>query len=212
LPILTPSGFRPLPEHELDRLDDERLIAHACAARDAGAADQVKLAIAILVFGYHEHVRRRVSLKAPAYAVDDIAGDALASAVGAAFDGHSVGQFHAWLRTIVDRSVANFFRRQERRPKEVPLAPGGGADGGEGWEAEPEVPSDAGYAETCSIAGALLDGLNDTHRLVVERYVFDGLTAAETAAGIDGMTEANVHQIAKRYRDDLRAQLRAGDT
>ena len=46
--------FERKPDHELDRLDDEALVAYARAARDAGDQAAGARAIAVLVYGYGE--------------------------------------------------------------------------------------------------------------------------------------------------------------
>ena len=49
---------------------------------------------------------------------------------------------------------------------------------------------------------------NARHRLVVDSYVFGAHTAAEAAALVgDGMTEANVHQIASRFQARVKELL-----
>ena len=61
-----------------------------------------------------------------------------------------------------------------------------------------------------------LSDLSGPHRATVQFYVFDGLSAKEAADQVNmscedeltqPMTEANVHQIAKRFRERLRKLL-----
>ncbi|MGO9792428.1 MAG: sigma factor [Solirubrobacteraceae bacterium] len=70
-----------------------------------------------IVYGYEREVKRRLSLRLPAHAVDDVAHDALVRAIAAAFDSTSVGDFRSWLHTVVDRATVDFFRRAKRRQK-----------------------------------------------------------------------------------------------
>jgi hypothetical protein len=80
--------FRALGEAELGRLDDDALIAYVRDARRQrhGSA---RVALAVLVYGHWHNVARRVALKVPAAAVEDVTADVLVSALGAAFDGSS---------------------------------------------------------------------------------------------------------------------------
>lgn len=200
-------SFRALRDHELDQLDDERLIAYVRAARDAGRSDLARRGLAILVYGYERNVMLRMRLKVPAEAVEDLAHDALVRAIGSAFDGSSVGEFRSWLGVISDRTVADFYRRRARKPIEEPL-PSGSTDS-EDWVPEPSADSDSGAVETHLVIDEVLASFNDTHQTVIKLHIFDGLTAAEVSGKVDGMSQDNVAQIATRFRLRLRAQLEA---
>ena len=199
-------SFQPLPDHELQQLADEQLIAYIRDARDAGELAHGRRGLMFLVYGYERDVKRRLSIKVPKHVVDDLAHDALVKAIAAAFDGTSVGEFRSWLHTIVDRTAVDFFRRAERRPKEA-LLPGEHA-GEEGvWGAEPAVDCEAGAVELRIVVEEVLETLSEKHRLVIELHVFGGLTAGEVCDRIEGMSEDNVAQIATRFRAKLRARL-----
>jgi RNA polymerase sigma factor (sigma-70 family) len=202
-------SFRPLPDHELHRLGDERLIAYIRDARAAGALADGRRALMFLVYGYERDVKRRLSLRLPAVAVDDVTHDALVRAIAAAFDGSSVGEFRSWLHTIVDRAAVDFFRRAGRRPKES-ILPSEHAGDDELWGAEPSSDSHAGAVELRIVVDEVLDGLSEQHRHVIELHVFDGLAAADVCERIDGMSVDNVAQIASRFRAKLRARLEPG--
>jgi RNA polymerase sigma factor (sigma-70 family) len=198
--------FEPLPDHELQRLGDEQLIAyvrHGRAARELAAG---RRALMFLVYGYERDVKRRLSLRLPAHAVDDVAHDALVRAIAAAFDGTSVGEFRSWLHTIVDRAAVDFYRRAERRPKES-ILPSEHAGDEDVWGAEPSTDSEAGAVELRIIVEEVLETFNEKHRLVIELHVFGGLTAGEVCDRIEGMSVDNVAQIASRFRAKLRARL-----
>jgi RNA polymerase sigma factor (sigma-70 family) len=201
-------SFKPLPDYELEQLDDERLISYVRDARDGARLDMARRGLAILVYGYERNVKLRLRMKVPPGAVEDLAHDALVRAIGAAFDGTSVGEFRAWLNVIVDRAAVDFYRRRERRPVEqlLPSEHGGDEDV---WQQEPSVESDAGAVEVQLVIDEVLATFNDTHRQVIQLHVFDGLTAAEVCGRIEGMSENNVAQIATRFRLRLRAQLEA---
>ena len=200
----------PLPDHELQQLSDEQLIAYIRDARDARRACRTAGAASMfLVYGYERDVKRRLSIKVPAHVVEDLAHDALVRAIAAAFDGTSVGEFRSWLHTIVDRTAVDFFRRAERRPKET-ILPSEHAGEDDVWGAEPAIESEAGAVELRIIVEEVLETFNEKHRLVIELHVFGGLTAGEVCDRIDGMSEDNVAQIASRFRAKLRARLDPG--
>ena len=55
--------------------------------------------------------------------------------------------------------------------------------------------------------------LNPEHQEVVGLYVFEDLPAGEVAARVEGISEANVHKIAQRFRDSVSRLLPGhGDT
>jgi RNA polymerase sigma factor (sigma-70 family) len=201
--------FRPLPDHNLQKLSDEELIAYIRTARDDGELAHGRRGLAILVFGYERDVKRRLSIKVPKHVVDDLAHDALVKAIAAAFDGSSVGEFRSWLHTIGHRTAVDFFRRAQRRPKET-LLPSEHAGEEDVWGAEPMVDGEAGAVELRIIVEEVLGTYNERHRAVIELHVFGGLTAAEVCGRIDGMSEDNVAQIASRFRAKLRAHLDPG--
>jgi RNA polymerase sigma factor (sigma-70 family) len=201
--------FEPLPDHELHQLADEDLIGYIRDSRDAGELAHARRGLMFLVYGYERDVKRRLSIKVPGHAVDDLVHDALVRAIAAAFDGSSVGEFRNWLHTIVDRTAVDFFRRAERRPKET-LLPSEHVGEDEVWGAEPSLESEAGAVELRIIVAEVLETFNEKHRLVIELHVFGGLTAAEVCERIEGMSEDNVAQIASRFRAKLRARLDPG--
>jgi DNA-directed RNA polymerase specialized sigma24 family protein len=192
---------------DLHRLSDEDLLAHMRQARDRGDLDSAKRALQILVFGYLDHVRARVALKVPEHVVDDVAGHALLSAVAGAFRGGSVGEFRSWLHVIVDRRVADYHRAGKLEL--VPLDDHHEAIAARDDEAEAIV--------VCNVIEAALGELSDLHRSVIDLYVFDGLSAAETARelasrdpdGSQPVNADNVHKIAQRFRERVRGKLEA---
>lgn len=199
-------SFRPLPDHELQRLSDEELIDYIRDARTAGDLAGGRRGLAFLVYGYEPDVRRRLSLKVPKHAVEDVAHDALVRAIAAAFDGTSEGEFRSWLHTIVDRTAVDYYRRAARRPKET-LLPSEHAGEEEVWGDEPFTDNEAGAVELRIIIDEVIDAFNQHHRQVIELHVFLGLTAAQVCERIEGMSEDNVAQIASRFRAKLRQRL-----
>ncbi len=204
--------FKPLPDHELQRLGDEQLIAYIRDARAEGERATGRRALMFLVYGYERDVKRRLSIRLPAHAVDEVAHDALVRAIAAAFDGTSIGEFRSWLHTIVDRAAVDFYRRAERRPKES-ILPSEHVGEEEVWGDEPSIDSEAGTVELRIIVEEVLETFNEKHRVVIELHVFGGLTAGEVCDRIEGMSVDNVAQIASRFRAKLRDRLNpnAGD-
>lgn len=190
--------FRPLDDAALQRLDDDALIGYMRDARMSGHPSAGQ-ALAILVFGHWQNVERRMRMKIPAAHVEDMTGDVIADAIASAFEGKSVGEFVSWLGTITQRAIADFYRRGPGRMKAADELP-----------AEPATPSEAGAVAVRDAIEHVMATLRPDHRRVVDLVVFEDRSAAEVAQAVDGMTEANVHQIVSRFRAALRGELQAG--
>ncbi len=202
-------SFTPVPDYELEQFSDEQLIAYVRAGRDASQLPAARRGLAILVFGYERNVKARLRVKGvPDEALDDLTQDALVRAIGAAFDGTSVGEFRSWLHTIVDRTRADFFRKRSRRPVED-LLPSEHLGEDAVWAKEPGAEPDTGAVEIELIIGDVMATFSDIHRQVIQLHVFEGLTAGEVCGRITEMSENNVAQIATRFRAKLRVQLEA---
>jgi len=193
--------FRPLDEAALQRLHDDALIAYLRDAREHGHPSAA-VGLAILVYGHWQNVERRVRMKVPAAHVEDLTGDVIADAIASAFEGKSIGEFVSWLNTITRRAIADFYRRGPGRMAQVQES-----------ETERATPPETGVVELRDAIDRVIATLQPHHRAVVDLVVFEGRSAAEAAAAIDGMSEANVHQIVSRFRRALRGELEAdGDT
>ena len=149
----------------------------------------------------------RVSVKLPAYAVEDVTGDVIADAIRSSFAGESIGEFRSWLQTILKRRVVDFYRAREREVDQTPLV----RDDAEGSGAEPAAADGAGYVEVQMILEDLLGELRDDHRRVVEIVVFEDRSAADACTEVPGMTPDNAYQIVRRFRKELRRRLDEGD-
>jgi RNA polymerase sigma factor (sigma-70 family) len=201
-------AFRHLTDQQLHELSDDELFDYLIRARAAGKVDAAKLALQMLVFGHLDTIEKRVRLKVPVEAVDEVVSKAFLSAFVGRIRGESYGEFRSWLNTIVDRRIADFHRRKNR-PGEVPLASEHEGDQ-DIWGEMPQVEGEAGAVETAAVTQQVLDALNEVHRRVVEVYAFDDASAEETAEQINGelapnppMKKDNVHQIYSRFRRDL---------
>ena len=190
--------FHPLDEAALQRLDDDALIEYMRRARASGHASAA-LGLAILVYGHWQNVERRVRMKIPPAHVEDLTGDVIADAIASAFEGRSVGEFVSWLNTITQRAIADFYRRGPGRMKAA-----------DGATPEPTAPSEAGAVAVRDAIERVMATLRPDHQHVVDLVVFEDRSAADAARALDGMTEANVHQIVSRFRRALRAELEAG--
>lgn len=209
---MTPNRpFRKLSEPELQALSDDALIAYGRSAQEAGELDAARQALAFLVFGRMDDVRRRMRMRVPPEVADDLAHDAIVRAIGSAFSGTSQGEFYVWLGRIVERTAIDWFRRRDRRPKESTL-PSEHAGDDDVWGAEPVAPDESSAVGVQQLIERALDELNPAHRQVVELHVFEDLDAAKTAERVDGMTPGNVAQIASRFRKRMRGLLDDGDT
>jgi RNA polymerase sigma factor (sigma-70 family) len=211
-------SFRPLNDAELDRLDSDALIAHIRAANDAGRPDNGRRALAILVFRHFDDVRRRVAIKVPTADVEDVAMEAVTSAIRSAFDGTAMGQFVLWLDRIVRRRIADYHRRAESRPDETAL-PEEHEEAEEIWGQGATSPDDTGTVDVQSVIDRVLDELNPVHRGVVELFVFEDLPAREAADRMNEelgeelerpMSVDNVNQIVSRFRKAVRGMLEDG--
>jgi RNA polymerase sigma factor (sigma-70 family) len=206
------ADFEELPEHQLQLLSDDDLILYIRAAREAARHDAMKPAIGVLAFGYWDNLVNRARLKLPEADVEQVAGEALESAIASAFDGRSVGEFRSWLHTILSRRIADYWQKRERTlPTEKLVSEHLGAE--EVWGEEPSVAfeGDALYAQQC--VDEALEELPESHRQVVRLYVFGPHSAASVVSSLgEGMTEANVHQISSRYQRRVKELLDEGES
>jgi DNA-directed RNA polymerase specialized sigma24 family protein len=185
---------QPLDESQLQALDDDALIDYMRRAREAGHPSAA-LALAIIVYGHWSNVERRVRMKVPAQHVEDLTGDVIADAITSAFNGTSVGEFRAWLSTITQRAIADFYRRGPGRAKTEEIAD------------DRAVPSEEGAVEVRDAIARVYKTLRPDHARVVDIVVFEDESAADAVRDVPGMTEPNVHQIVSRFRRALREEL-----
>lgn len=201
--------FEELSERQLGDLSDEQLVDYLRRAREAGRHDAMKPAVAVLVYGYWDNLVNRARLKLRSDAdAEDVAAEAIASAIVSAFDGKSVGEFRSWLHTILSRRIADWWEAKEQKLDKTRL-PSEHQGDEEVWGREPAVgfEGDALFAQGC-IRQALEEIDDPRHRRVLDLYVFGPHPAAETAKLVgDGMTEANVHQIASRFQRRVKELL-----
>src|SRR5918992_1166339 len=106
------------------------------------------------------------------------------------------------------RHNADWWQKEERTVQTRPL-PQPGDEEFAGHEPAVAFEGDAMHAREC--VRLTLDELPAAHREVVRLYVLGPHEAAEAAAlAGEGMTEANVHQIASRFQKRVRERLEGG--
>ena len=207
------ADFQELPEHRLSAFSDDQLVDYLRHARDAGRHAAMEAALALLVYGYWDTLVNRARLKLPESDVEDVAGEAVASAIASAFDGRSVGEFRSWLHTILSRRIADHLEARKRKPSTTALP--SEHEGDEAvWGTEPalEFEGDALHARDC-LERAYREIAEPRHRRVIDLYVLGPHSAAEAGGRIGAdMTEANVHQIASRFSRRFRELLEGGET
>jgi RNA polymerase sigma factor (sigma-70 family) len=206
--------FEELSQRHLEDLSDEQLVEYMRRAREAGRHEAMKPAVAVLVYGYWDNLVNRARLKLRNDAdAEDVAAEAVASAIVSAFDGKSVGEFRSWLHTILSRRIADWWQAKEQKLEKTRL-PSEHQGDEEVWGREPAVDfeGEALFARDC-IRQALEEIQDPRHRRVIDLYVLGRNSAAKTATLVgDGMTEANVHQISSRFQRRVRELLEGGDT
>lgn len=201
-------GFKEKGEHELAAMPEERLFAYLLAARAAGA--RTALPVSILVWKLMGDVRRRVAMKVPPEAIEEVAEAVLLSALTSDFDGGSIGELRSWLTTIMRRRIADHHRNPKADVRLVPLPDEHDGDD-EVWGRRASVPFEGVAVDVERALEQARGELNPDHLEVIGLYVFEDLPAAETARRVPGMSEANVHKIAQRFRDRVAELLAEAD-
>lgn len=204
--------FRPLADVGIAALSDEQILEYVIAARERGELRHATRALQILVWGYRDIMSVRVARKVPVHDVQDVADAALLRAVASAlrpgaFVGGSMGEFRSWAHTVVDRQVADYWRKQERSVTETALP-----DEHQGEDdVQPTVaitPDAAATVDVQAVIDQARDELGVDHRRAVDLHVFESRSAREAATTVgNGMSEGNVHQIATRFRRRMRELL-----
>ena len=208
--------FRERDEWELSRISDAEILAYVATARRAGRADAMRAALAVFAFRRHDDLVRFASARVPSRQdAEDLAQQAIESVFKAAFDGSATGEAVNFVYTILRRRIADFLEQRKRRggperalPEELDDDEAGGPDAAVEEDFAPAV-------DSRDVIERGKDGLSEAHRMVVDVYLENGFDAKETAAKVNTafpdldppMSDANVHQIARRFRETLRDQL-----
>lgn len=208
-------GFREMKEHELVGLADEELIAYLVRARRAGNEAAAGLALSVFAYRHFEDLARVAKAKLPTRSdAEDCAQQALEGVLKTAFRGEVVAEALGLLYRILHRRVADFHRDRERKPP--PAALPEEQDDEERHSADAAVEPDAtGAIDVGDVAERCYQRRSEPHRMVIDDFVYNGYDGTETAERVNNafpeldppMSEANVHQIAARFRKDLRRDL-----
>lgn len=205
-----------MDELRLADLSDEHLIQHLVRARDAGDHDQFKLSIDLLAWRRWDHVRGKVLAKVNPVDADDVAMEAMTSAIGSYdFRGTSMGEFVSGLNTIVRYRIADYHKKQEKSGEVRSTGQGEDGDAHGPEPAEPDLEIEE--TGTRLLFEEVLSRRSDVHRRVVELRN-EGFSAKETAELVNSeatsgggsggepsrMTPANVDKIFSRFNKDLR--------
>lgn len=209
------TNFVPRNEAELSKLSDDELLAHYGAACEAGHPS-AELALGILCFRYFDDVHRRCLLKVPRADAEDVAMEAVMSAIHSRLDGRSVGEFHAWLHRITSRRIADYTRKPG--PETEPL-PEEHEEAEEIWGTSGQHEPDTGLVEVSELVEQALSELSDFHRETIEVFVFEDRSAAETVEAVNAafpdhnppLSIDNVSKITERFRARLRELLEEAD-
>lgn len=206
------ANFRPRNDDELSRLEDEKLLDYVALARAGGTPEHTQRALAIIVFRHYDDIVRRVRIKVPPADVEDVAQNAVVSAIRSKLDGRSVGEFRTWLNRIVSRRIADYHRRPSVDTTELPDEH---TDDERIWGNVPGEEDETGVVEVQEIIEIARAELSERHRLVVDLFIFEDQTGQDT---VDRTNEAfpdeeppmsvdNVAQIVRRFRERVRELL-----
>lgn len=214
------ADFERPSEGELAALSNEALVAYIAAAREADDLASARTASGILAFIFEPTIRAWVQRgmgSSHPHDVEDVVMEVLASAVRSSFDGEVVGEFGSWLKTIAARRVADFFRTLERRSRDEAL-PEEHEGGDEIWGKGIGTEDGASAVAANDAIDRVLATRSGMHVSVIRLYGaggpgFEDLPADEVCARINldqgegSMKPANVHQIWRRFKTDLREEL-----
>jgi len=201
--------FREFSEFEIAAMDDEQLLAYILRARAAAAQAASDHGVRHLVFRHMDTVRAMVRKRIPTHLVDEVTHDAMVSAIKSTFDGEHELQFHKWLAVITRRQIADFYRGKAGKLLELDRE-GAGKFDDQGNVRVERASLDDTTLELDELIEQVLATRSAIHREVIDLYVFGGFSAKEVSVET-GESPDNVFQIAKRFRDELRAALEAAD-
>lgn len=197
-------------------LSDEKIIEYVVTARDAGESEVIREALGILVYGRLPFLTVFIAkrLKGNRQDAEDVADKVMENVMTSSFDGESVGQFINWMKLMAVRRSIEFNQKAEKAKKNVPYDPDDPEDRG----GLPSDPGRTGESEVTMVVEAVLSRLTPVHQDVVNLRI-EGFKSKEVAELINGgdhplekpMTDANVDQIYKRFRDGFRRELGMGN-
>ena len=210
--------YRRRSDAELYELPVGVLLAHIRAARAHGDVEQEKLAQDVLAFREEPRIVARIRGRCPRvpdWVHREIAGNVLESALGQLWRGAQVGSFRAWLNTMIAGEICEFFRTArgrallEQRSLDDPHqreALGRRDAGGEslldGLERTLRLDAAARALEE-------LRERNGVHARAVELALWGDRPSREVAEEC-GLSVANVDQLKRRFRVEVRRRVEEG--
>ena len=125
---------------------------------------------------YVQRVMNRVRSKVPRQDVEDVTQDIFVAVVRSLDRYEQRAQFNTWLYTIVNRQIADFYRRRQRKdaPDTVELDADGG-DSALAWPADEALQEDQAHMRQA------LDRLPAHYQDIILMRFADGLSFAEIA-------------------------------
>lgn len=214
------SEYRRLTEMELGLLGDDELVARIGVAKDAGDVVGAKQASEHLALGFEQQIKIKVARKVPAQDIDEVAQEALISLVNASFDGKVLASFRAFMNTIVKYRIADYWREQERHPRQAPLPSEHGGDD-ETWGEEPTVEDSSSELAIRDAIERVIATRNPQHQRIIRLYGPELIEGGEDLSGAqvverlaaegEGVSVDNVQQIWRRFKVDLAEQLQSGE-
>lgn len=193
----------------------EELFASFILCRDAGEAETAKLCIQLFAFQMRPQLIAKASRNCDPQLAEEVADATIESVLQATepddeipFEGSERLQLHKWVYTILERRIADHYRRDERRKSivsteslDAPI----GDEGGTRSETHGEDEDGFHDVELRELRLAVLAGMNPDHRRTVELGLrgYDSREIAE----MTGTTANNVDQIRSRYRKLYRQAL-----
>ena len=208
--------IRERSESELNRLNDEELLRYVVAARRAGRDNQANTALGIFVFRRYDDLVRHALTSAPSREdAEDLAQQAIADAVRATFNGSVPGEAYNFVFTILKRRIADFHEKRNRGGGPALPLPEDLDDEESGGRSLAIEEDFAAAVDARDVVERAKASLSAAHQRVVDLYLQAEYDAQEVAKRVNEefpdlrkpMTDANVHQIATRFRRRLRDQL-----
>jgi RNA polymerase sigma-70 factor (ECF subfamily) len=164
-----------------------------------------------LHYRHQDRVRGLLRLKLPAEHVDDATQEVFVRAWEALAGGQDIQAFGPWLNTVVARTVADFWRGRQGRAVQV-ARDGVALDDDRDDAPGRRLGTDGGYGAVDAglVVEELLRRRSSAHQAIIRQAVLRQRPAAEVARAT-GESADNIYQVAKRFRDDLRATLAAAE-
>lgn len=214
------SAYRRLTDVELGLLGDDELVAQIGIAREAGDLDGAKLASQVLALGFQDQIRIKVARKVPAQDIDEVAQEVLISLINASFDGKVMASFRAFMNTIVKYRIADYWRAQERHPRQDPL-PHEHGDDDDIWGGEPSTEDSSEEVAIRDAIARVVATRNPRHQRIIQLYGPELVEGGEDLSGAgvverldaegEQVTVDNVQQVWRRFKVDLKAELDSGE-